>query len=255
MAELPEPAAEEAASTPMAPPNAPEPAGPAAAPPPPSPPPSPASGSHTPIRVAVLLAVAAIAAALVGARVSILSNDASGKWQSSVRQEIKRSTAVEEDVRWLYENELPRIIQILQTRLVIAALPTAPSGDANVDAAVARERKIQQDVLTVLEDNFDPARADYSLPGGGVDLGKRLSELRASYPELLNIDPIAVRNQGERLAYKATVMSVALVPLGLVGLLGALAQTFERRRRELLLAGFTILAIAAAFALISEVAL
>src|SRR4249919_944209 len=78
------------------------------------PPPRPERGSHA---VAALLALAAIVAAIVAARASFLTGDASGKWQLALRTEVKRSAAVLEDVRYLYQTETSIATAIVEARI------------------------------------------------------------------------------------------------------------------------------------------
>src|SRR4051812_24438941 len=57
------------------------------------------------LAVPILLALAAIVAAILGARAAMISSDASGEWQTAVREEVKRSAALVEDVRYVYGAE------------------------------------------------------------------------------------------------------------------------------------------------------
>src|SRR3954463_12000645 len=61
--------------------------------------------------VAILLTLAAIVAAVLGARAAVVSSDASGEWQTAVPQEVKRSAALVEDVRYVYGAEATVALQ------------------------------------------------------------------------------------------------------------------------------------------------
>jgi hypothetical protein len=232
------------------PPAAPPP--PAAAPPPAAP---PSSGTEPALlRMAFLLAAAAMAAAIVGARVSMLSGEASGKWESAVRLEVKRAAGAQESVRYLYDVEVPLAIRIIEARLIETRLEALPSGQTS-GQAVAIEKGVQIEVLKALEPSSDLTKPIYALPSGGVDLGKRLADLRQDHPDQLTLDPESTQTQGDLLAQKAERLSLALVPFGLCALLGVLAQAFASRRRQLLRSGWVVFALGAAVAVAVEVLL
>jgi hypothetical protein len=207
------------------------------------------------VAVALLLAASAVAAAVVGFRVASISGDASGRWQSAVRLEVKRSTSAQETVRYLYNVEVPLAITILRARLILAELEKIPATKEPAYTAVAIEISVQTEVLKALESSSDLTKTGYALDGGGVDLGKRLADLRAEIPDTLKIDPDATAAPGDALAAKAVKMSLALVLFGLVGLLGALAQTFAPWRQRLLRAGTAVLVSGLALAGVVEVLL
>jgi hypothetical protein len=222
---------------------------PPVAPPPVAPPPARAEGeSHR--GVALLLGLVAVLAAVVGARSTALANDATDLWQTALRTEVKRSTGALEDIRYVYQAELPVALVVVGGRLKADELAAAAANAAgDVAAALAMEAEIERGVVAAIEGSAplvtDPA---YALPGGGVDLGQRLADQRAENPELLNLDPAAIAAEGDHLATKGSSMTIALLPLGFAALFGAMAQPFWRRRRLLLgaasLATFTGLSIA-----------
>jgi hypothetical protein len=228
-------------------------AGASPAPPPAAPPPSRTEPAL--LRLAFLLAAAAMAAAIVGARVSMLSGEAAGKWESSVRLEVKRSAGAQESVRYLYDVEVPLAISILRARLIETGLESLPPAQAAPGQAIAIEKGVQAEVLKALEPGSDLTQPVYALPNGGVDLGKRLADIRAGNPDQLTLDPEGRQAQGDALAQKADRLSLALVPFGLCALLGALAQAFGTRRRRLLQCGWAAFALGAVLALAVEVLL
>jgi len=202
--------------------------------------------------VALLLGTVAVVAALVAARASALSSDATDAWQSALRTEVKRATAAIEDIRYLYQAELPPTMVILAGRVQVeelrAAAVTSPAA-----SVLAMEAEIQAGVVAATEGAFelatDPA---YALPDGGLDLGRRLADLRMETPDLVALDPGAIAAAGDRLGAKAGSMTFALLPLGVAALLGAAAQPFGRARRWLLGGGTAALALGAAIALAVE---
>ncbi len=222
---------------PPAPPDpvAPRPvAPPLVGPPPVAPPPVGDGEGHR--GVALLLGAVALLAAVVGARSTSLANDATDLWQSSVRTEVKRSAGALEDVRYVYQVELPVAVVVMGGRLKADELGTAAAGaSGDVAATLAMETEIEKGVVTAIEGSAplvtDPA---YALPGGGVDLGQRLADERAENPDLATLDPDALAAEGDHLAGKGSSMTIALLPLGFAALFGAMAQPFWRRRRLLL---------------------
>jgi len=91
------------------------------------------------------------------------------------------------------------------------------------------------------------------LASGGLDLGKRLAVLRAKSPDLLTLNPDGLEAAGDKLAHKAELLMMALLPTSAAAFLGVLAQPFRRRRLILLrlgsaaLAGGAIMALAVYF--------
>jgi hypothetical protein len=213
-----------------------------------------AAVESTLMRVAVLLAVTAMAAAIVGARVSILSGDASGKWGSAVRLEVKRSAGAQESVRYLYDVEMPLAIRVMEARLILARLNALPAS-AGAGQAVQVEKLVQTEILKVFEPGSTLTQPGYALPNGGVNLGKGLADLRAENPVQLALDPEGVRAQADRMATKAFDMSLPLLLFGFCALLGALAKAFAARRLLLLRLGWGVLGLGAVLALVIEVTL
>jgi hypothetical protein len=215
----------------------------------------PARSDRGPGMIAVLLAAAAVLAAVVGTRASIVSNDASDSWQSALRSEVKRSAAAMEDVRYLYQSELPVAIRILEARLLqTAATADAVKAGGAAKLALQVEADTQASVLEALITSSELAsKADYALSSGGFDLAKRLADLRAENPDLLALDPDGLQATGDALATRANLLMLSLFPAGLGALLGAIGQPFKRRRGLLLAAGWIALGAGGAMALAVEV--
>jgi hypothetical protein len=197
--------------------------------------------------IALLLGAAAILAAVIGARASALASDAGDAWQSALRSEVKRAAAVTEDVRYLYQVELQPALGAVEARLLRDELTSAAAGlSGAVQTALQVEADVQAALLGALEPSSELATTPgYALPAGGLDLGRRLADLRAKYPDLLALDPDAAMAAGDATAAKSDRMMLALLPLSVAALLGALAQPFARRRRLLLAAGVVALGIGA----------
>ncbi|MGA3057784.1 MAG: hypothetical protein ABSE70_07085 [Candidatus Limnocylindrales bacterium] len=201
--------------------------------------------------VAILLTIAAVVAAIVGARVSMVSSAASDSWQSALRAEVKRSAGAMDDVRYLYQTELPVAIRILEARLVQGELQAAAATTTGLAGeALQVEADVQAGIASGLISSSDlAAKPDYALPSGGFDLGKRLADLRAQNPALMALDPDGLEAAGDKLAHKAELLTLALFPTSIGAFLGVLAQPFKRRRGLLLAAGSAALAAGALMAL------
>jgi hypothetical protein len=205
--------------------------------------------------VALLLGLVAIIAAVVGARSTALANDATDTWQSALRTEVKRSTAALEDIRYVYQAEVPVALVVMSGRLKADELGKAASGaTGDVAATLAMEAEVEKGVVTSIEGSAplvtDPA---YALPGGGVDLGQRLADQRSENQDLADLDPDAIAAEGDHLATKGSSMTIALLPLGFAALFGAMAQPFWRRRRLLLGLATGAMGTGVAIALMVEV--
>ena len=202
--------------------------------------------------VAILLTVAAIVAATIGFRAAMISSSASESWQSALRTEVKRSAAALEDVRYLYQTELPMAVRIVEARIVGAEMLAAAQGQSGAaKQALLLEASVQDQIISAISSSSNLAtKPDYALPSGGFDLGKRLADLRAQYPAQLALDPDGLQATGDRLANKADLVSLALIPTSVAAFLGVLAQPFRRRRTlllrlgELALAGGAVMAVA-----------
>jgi len=204
--------------------------------------------------VAVLLGAAAIAAALVGALAAGHASDASDAWNSAVRLDLKRATAAVEDIRYIYQAEFPQAVTIMSPRSMAAAYTAAASADPVNAPALALAANGQTNAASAMEQSIAlTSDAKYALPNGGVDLARRLADVRNEKPDLVAIDPAIAQAQGDELAAKSRWLLLALVPLGVCGLIGTLAQAFRRSRTPLLALGAALLSVGVIAAVAAEV--
>ena len=198
------------------------------------------SSEHGTGRVAVLLATAAVVAAMIGWQGATVSNSASDDWQSALRTEVKRSAAALEDVRYLYQVELPVAVRILQARALQATYTVAAAAETGANKqALKVEADTQAQVVQALLASSDlVSKSEYALPSGGLDLAKRLTDLRAQSPAILALDPDALEVQGDGLANRANLLTLTLLPTSVGALLGVLAQPLRRYRDRLLALGW-----------------
>jgi hypothetical protein len=210
-----------------------------------------ANREHGHAGVAILLTVAAIVAALIGVGAALTSSSASDSWQSALRTDVKRSAGAMEDVRYMYQAELPIAIRIVQARIFQSELLAASQGESGATKqALLMEASVQAQIVSALEpSSVLAAKAEYTLASGGLDLGKRLATLRAQNPSMLTLDPDNLEATGDRLAHKAELLMMALLPTSTAAFLGVLAQPFRRRRLLLLRLGSAALAVGAIMAL------
>jgi hypothetical protein len=208
-------------------------------------------------RVAVLLAVAAVVAALIGWQAAVISNSAGDAWQSALRTEVKRSASAQEDARYLYQNELPVAIRVLQARALESAYRAAAKSATGVSLLAFKvEAETQAQIAAALEKSYELSSSPaYALPSGGLDLAKRLADLRAGSPQILALDPDALEAQGDALASKANLLTLALLPTSFGALFGVLAQPLRRYRDRFLALGWVGVVVggATALAILAEV--
>ena len=207
--------------------------------------------------IAVLLAVAALFAAILGARASFLSGEASGHWQQAVREQLKVSAAVEEDVRYVYETQAPQALAVAiarvraETYAAAAETATEPARSRLLVNAAAQRAIVDQATQNFRELLPDPR---FTLPSGAVDLPRVLAEKRSRSPDILAIDVAATVARGDRASTRALGTLGSTVPIGVTFLLGAFAQAFPRWRRPLLVAGGVTLALGVVAAIVVQVA-
>jgi hypothetical protein len=184
--------------------------------------------------IATLLACAAILAALITTRASMLSGASSDGWQTAVRDEVKRSTAMQEDARYLYQNLLPVAMNIETARVQQDELKKELAAHPEAAARLNLEINALEQVQQGLKDSSPlTGQTDIALPSGGWDLGSALAQQRNTTPDLVAIDPGADRAKGDDAAGKARRISLATIPIAIGVLLAALAEPFVSWRRRL----------------------
>ncbi len=191
--------------------------------------------------VALLIAVTAIVAALITLVAVGSSSDASGSWQSALRQEVARGAAAVEDIRYVYSVEAPGAFEVavgeVQAQEYRAA---AASAAPEVRSRLEARAQVLEMATGVIKPSIEMATAAYALPSGGYDPLKRLSEELAD-PARVNRDPDGAMAAGDSAAERANRLMGSIVVVGFALLFGALAQAFRGARRVFLACGWLVL--------------
>src|SRR5918998_5586214 len=123
---------------------------------------------------AILLALAATVAAVLGARAAVVSSAASGAWQTAVREEVKRSAALVEDVRYVYAVEAAVGLRVAAAAVEADELwQSAGSLGGAEKAAVEAEASIQQASADALAGAFDLTKNPKYRAGDAYDVAAR----------------------------------------------------------------------------------
>ena len=230
---------------------------PADQPPPPPPPAEPAPASAPPEKtgrsVALLLAASAALAALITARAALASSAGGDSYQSSVRAETKRSSALVEDVRYVYSDEADTAFRHT-TRVILGdeVRKQAQTATGVLQALLVAEADVHDALAETTHTGFlatDPTYAD----GDGYDVGRYLADVRDEDPDLVAIDPLNDVADGDEASARAREGMLATIPVAMAFFAGAMAQAFPRRRRPLVVTGFALLLVAAVAAILVEV--
>jgi len=207
--------------------------------------------------VAVLLAVAAVLAATIAGRGSILSDKGSDTFHEAIREHVKQSAAVVEDIRFLYDEEASQALLVAEARI----LADEYRREAGQVSGAARdflrlEAAAQEELATTLAEASELAGDDrYETDGDAFDVVGRLADRRALNPELVALDPDATEAEGVAASRKAAALVGTTVPVAVAFLFGALAPGLPRRRRHLVWIGFVFVGIGVAAALLVELML
>ena len=214
------------------------------------------AAGDTDTTVAILLAVAAVLAALIGARAAIIGDEGSDTWHSAVREDVKRGTAMVEDVRFIYAEEAPASLQVVEARTRARELRRVARGGGEFRDLLSAEAATQQRLPQTYERASAIAKdPKYATRSGGYDILERLADRRAEHPDLVRLDPDAIESRGSDRTREAALLVAATILVAIAFLLGALAEGFRAWRRRLVPAGFVFAGLGLVTALIVEVSL
>lgn len=206
------------------------------------------------LAVAILLALAAAVAAVLGARAAVVSSAASGAWQAAVREEVKRSAALVEDVRYVYAVEAG--VALRAASAAIEADELQKSAGSLVDAekvATEAEAFVRQASADALTQYFDLTKDPRYRVGDGYDVAARLADSRNEHPELVALDPDVTMDAANEHSRHGWLLVAATIPVALAFLCGSLAQGFPRYRSPFAITGFVFVAVGTTMAALVEV--
>ncbi len=207
--------------------------------------------------VALLLTAAAVLAALIGGRASAFSASASTSWQEATRAQVKQAAAYVEQIRYIYGVEVPRAVSLMEIRFRAEELAKLVEDDDLTGSTLSflkYEQAVQEETLK----ESLPASTLASSPKYETDVGfdplLMLEDERATQPDLVNLDPGGLREEGDETSDDAIRMIASTAPVAIAFLCGSMARVFGRGRRMWLVVGVVFLLVGAASALIVEVA-
>ncbi len=193
--------------------------------------------------VAVLLTAAAAVAAILALRVTYLSNEAGGAWQSAFRTELQRAAVLLLDVRQVYGTEGEEAFSIAVHEVLADQMRVrAQAAPAEVARALEAEMRVHEDLVEQVKPATELTAGGYGLPGGGYDLVVRLVGYREAVPDVVALDPDALMRQGDRASGHALGVVAAGVPVAVAVVAGSLAMPYRHRRRFFLVIGWLAIA-------------
>jgi hypothetical protein len=205
-------------------------------------------------RVALLLACAAVVAAVMTARAAFVASEATGAWQTSVRDEIRRSSLAVLAIDYVFGAE-GRIAFHVASEQVRAETARAQASQqpAEIAAQLEAEAEVHDGVVDALLPSSEVASdAKYALEGGGFDLIARLADERAKDPAAVAIDPNATIAAGDAASERAIRLTAITIVVSFAFLFGALAQAIRRRRSLFLALGWTALVTSLVLLVVAE---
>jgi hypothetical protein len=150
---------------------------------------------------------------------------AGGAWQNSVRQEIRHSAALQEDVRFVYADEAPLAFRAATARARADRLrEVRPSSRLAVSEYTLASQTAFGLTSQAAPDSLLGERelADGDL---GYNVPRRLAQVRAREPALRDLDPDAAHRQADRYALRGGVTALVVAALAV-----AVAVVAARRR-------------------------
>ena len=171
----------------------------------------------------LLQAAVTLVVALLVTVAALLSSDATSAWQSSVRQEIRRSAAIIESVRYVYSDEAAVALEVALVESRAARLPDGEGDAARRVAAVLKQSHEGTDHIL--------GTPRYRLEGGGYDLARRLADVRRASADLARINPDTALERGDRRSDLASILATLTIPVVLLYVaIEAWARIRQRRR-------------------------
>ena len=207
--------------------------------------------------VALLLTAAAVLAALIGGRASALSASASTSWQEATRAQVKQAAAYVEQIRYVYGVEVPRALSLMEMRFRAEELAQIVEDEDVGRSALSflrYEKAVQDEALKASLPASTLAAEPKYQTDAGFDPLLMLQDERATEPDLVNLNPGGLHEEGDETSDDAIRMIASTAPIAISFLCGSMARVYARGRRIWLVAGILFLVVGAASAAVVEVA-
>jgi hypothetical protein len=194
--------------------------------------------------------------AVVGTRAALLADTGQELSHESLRQDVKRSAAIIEDVRAVYQDELFVALLVAQARIHGQELRAAALHEPAELRTLLRAQGLTEGLATtsVSDDVELTSRREYEAGFGEYKVLPRLADLRAVYPHLVALDPGRTQARGTRKEKTASLLVGTTVLLAFAFLFGALAHALPRARMQLMAAGYGAVGAGLVAALVVEIA-
>ncbi len=157
---------------------------------------------------------------------------AGGLWQDAVRDEVRRSAAVQEDVRYIYGDEAALGFRVAAAEARADGL----RGLKNTGRLAASEYTLATQTAFALRQAALPGSlisgTHYTRGELGYDVVQRLADLRARHPELRDLDPDAIQARAGRHASHGTMGAGAGIMAAVIAALTACTRGPVSRRRR-----------------------
>lgn len=191
-------------------------------------------GHHRPLSLRSWVQIIAIVVIAVAVLIATREfSEAGGLWQDAVREDVQRSTALQEDVRYIYADEAALGFR------VAAAEARAEGLRALKDTGrlAASEYTIATQTAFAFRQAAMPDTliGDISYARGqlGYDVARRLADIRARHPELRDLNPDATQARAHRHATYGTLAAGIGIVVAVIAIIAACTRLpIPGRRRQ-----------------------
>ncbi|MDQ3764273.1 MAG: hypothetical protein M3460_22650 [Actinomycetota bacterium] len=159
-------------------------------------------------------------------------SEAGGLWQDSVREDVRRSAALQEDVRYVYADEAALGFRVAAAEARADGLREL----RNTGRLAASEYTIAAQTAFALGQAAMPdsliGGAGYVRGDLGYDVAQRLADIRARHPDLRDLNPDATQARANRHATHGTIAAGIGILVAVVAALAACIRTPVPKRRR-----------------------
>ncbi|MGQ0776902.1 MAG: hypothetical protein ACT4NY_21205 [Pseudonocardiales bacterium] len=190
-------------------------------------------GGHRPLSIRSWIQIAAITVIALAVLIATWQfSEAGGLWQDSVREDVQRSAALQEDVRYVYADEAALGFRVAAAEARANGLRELK----NTGRPAASEYTIAAQTAFA----FGQAAPPDSLIGGvnyargdlGYDVAQRLADVRARHPELRDLSPDATQALAHRHAAHGTIAACTGIVAAVIAAVTACARAPVPRWRR-----------------------